>query len=211
MNMNKYWRRFLLRFDRLFSSNRVWKPLLLVVGFCVVWTLFLWVVWLIFRPCLVGGSNVDGDLNNVIRLMFGATNYPIGDGWGMPHWYQLMIALVGTMFFTAFLISTLSNILTNRAASHRKGYLHYYFSDHVLILGGSKVTVGILKSIAADEQLRKKEVVILTNQDAEELWVHTVPLLTEESEAAHLPWRAEYGQSVALQPSRVGLGDIHHR
>lgn len=209
MNMNKYWRRFLLRFDRLFSSNRVWKPLLLVVGFCVVWTLFLWVVWLIFRPCLVGGSNVDGDLNNVIRLMFGATNYPIGDGWGMPHWYQLLIALVGTMFFTAFLISTLSNILTNRAASHRKGYLHYYFSDHVLILGGSKVTVGILKSIAADEQLRKKEVVILTNQDAEELWVHTVPLLTEEERKVKLLiYHGERNMDKALRFSQAELASV---
>jgi hypothetical protein len=73
------------------------------------------------------------------------------------------------MFFTAFLISTFSNVLTNRAASHRKGFLRYWFSDHVLILGGSKVAVGILKSIASDEQLRKKEVVILSNKDAEEL------------------------------------------
>lgn len=98
----------------------------------------------------------------------------------MPSWYHWFMALIGTTFLTQYLGSTISNYLANRSASHRKGYLRYYFSDHVLILGGSKVVVGVLKSIALDKKMRKKEIVILTNQDAEGLWEFIMPLLTEE-------------------------------
>ena len=206
--MRKYWKRILLRFDRSFSTNRVWKPLLWVVGFCLVWTLLLWIVWLVMKPCVTGCSSGGGDLTYVIQLMSGSTNYPLKDS-GMPYWYQLLIAFVGTMFFTAFLISTLSNILTNRAASHRKGFLRYWFSGHVLILGGSKVAVGILRSIAADAQLRKKEVVILTNQDAEELWAHIKPLLTEKEQKVKLTiYHGERNMDKELLNSQVDRASV---
>jgi len=171
-------RRTPLRFDRAYSTHKVIKPLLIVFAFCVVFTIVLWVVWAKMEPCL-SGCEADSHLEVVIRLMLASSNYPLPEN-TMSHWLQLLIALVGTMLFTAFLISTLSNILTNRAASHRKGYLHYYFSDHVLILGGSKVAVGILNSIAVGGKL-KKEVVILTNRDAEQLWDELVPMLPDES------------------------------
>ena len=167
-----------LRFDRAYSTHKVIKPLLIVFAFCVVFTIVLWVVWAKMEPCL-SGCKADSHLEDIIRLMLASSNYPLPEN-TMSHWLQLLIALVGTMLFTAFLISTLSNILTNRAASHRKGYLHYCFSDHVLILGGSKVAVGILNSIAVGGKL-KKDVVILTNRDAEQLWDELVPMLPDES------------------------------
>ena len=176
---------FLLRFDRAFSTHRAPRQLLVVAALCVLCTVVLWGMWIALGP--VGGifHGDDSGLNDVIRLILGATNYPL-QGSAMPGWYQLVIAIVGTMVFTAFMISTLSNILTNRAASHRKGFLRYYFTGHVLILGGSRVTVGILKSVAADARLRRKEVVILTNRDAEELWAHIRPLLTDEERKVQL-------------------------
>lgn len=158
----------------------------MVVILCVGWTLFFWLIGLAWgaspyvHGCHEGGSRID----EVVSLVIGQSNYPISSA--MPHWYQLIVTMVGAVFFTAFLISAFGNILTNRAASHRKGYLHYYFSNHVLILGGSKVVVGLLKSIAADEQLRKKKVVILSNQDAEGLWEYIVPLLADEKQKKKL-------------------------
>ena len=168
----------LLWFDRTFSTHNGWLQLAVVAVLCVLCTVALWCLWLACKP--VGGTcHVDDrSLKDVIRLILGATNYPV-QGSAIPGWYQLLIAIVGTMVFTAFLISTLSNILTNRAASHRKGYLHYYFSNHVLILGGSKVAVGILNSIAEGGKL-KKDVVILTNRDAEQLWDELVSMLPDE-------------------------------
>lgn len=165
----------LLWFDRTFSTHNGWLQLAVVAVLCVLCTVALWGLWLACKP--VGGiCHVDDrSLKDVIRLILGATNYPV-QGSAIPGWYQLLIAIVGTMVFTAFLISTLSNILTNRAASHRKGYLHYYFCNHVLILGGSKEAVGILNSIAVGGKL-KKDVVILTNRDAEQLWDELVPML----------------------------------
>lgn len=185
--MKRYWKRILLRFDRSFSTNKMLKPILWVVGFCVLWTLAFWLIGLVWGATAAdeGTSAVASErMDEVLHLMLGQSNYPIESG--MPHWYQLVIAFVGTMFFTAFLISAFSNLLSNRAASHRKGFLHYYFSDHILVMGGSKIVVGILKSIAADASLKKKDVVIVTNQDAEELWVQIVPLLTDEERMVSL-------------------------
>ena len=178
--MRKYWKRFLLKFDRLLSSNRVWKPVLLVLALCLVGTLVMWAAGNVWKAstghcsCYSDNSRLD----EVISLGIGQSNYPIESG--MPHWYQLLVAMVGTMFFTAFLISMFSNILMNRAASHRKGFIHYYFENHILILGGSRMVLGLLKAIAADAALRKKDVVILTSHDAEALWVDLVPRLEAE-------------------------------
>ena len=204
--MRKYWKRVLWRFDRSFSSNRVWKPVLWVLGFCVVWTLALWLVALIWRSA--GIPEGAHPLDDVISLVIGQSNYPMEKS-TLPHWYQLLVAMVGTMFFTAFLISMFSNILMNRAASHRKGFLHYYFENHVLILGGSSMVVGLLKSIAADEQLRKKDVVILSNKDAEELWVKIVPLLTNEERKVSLTiYHGERNMDKALLFSQVELASV---
>ena len=208
MVMKKIWKRFLLWFDRAFSTHKVFNQLLVVVILCVLCTAIFWLFWLLLEPCNAICNADDRHLSEVIRLMFGATNYPL-PGSVMPHWYQLLIAFVGTMFFTAFLISTLSNILTNRAASHRKGFLRYWFSGHVLILGGSKVAVGILRSIAADAQLRKKEVVILTNQDAEELWAHIKPLLTEKEQKVKLTiYHGERNMDKELLNSQVDRASV---
>lgn len=165
---NKFWKRGLLWFDRSISSNRAWKPFLWVVVFCIVGLLLL--IGVGFVSVWSSSYYHNGGIVYKIDKIISET----------PHWYRLLIALIGTTFLTQYLGSTISNYLANRSASHRKGYLRYYFSDHVLILGGSKVVVGILKSIATEESLRRKDVVILTNQDAEELWVNIVPLLTEE-------------------------------
>lgn len=207
--MHKYWKRILLRFDRSFSSNRVWKPVLWVLGFCLFWTLLLWLIGRVWgvspdRSCF--GDHFSR-IDEVISLIIGQSNYPIDSQ--MPHWYQLLVAMVGTMFFTAFLISMFSNILMNRAASHRKGYLHYYFENHILILGGSKMLVGLLKSIAADETLNKKDVVVLTNRDAEALWEEVVPLLTVEERKVSLTiYHGERSMEKALLFSQVELASL---
>ena len=44
--MKRYWKRILLRFDRSFSTNKMIKPILWVVGFCVSWTLVFWLIGL---------------------------------------------------------------------------------------------------------------------------------------------------------------------
>ena len=207
--MNKYWKRLLWRFDRSFSSNRAWKPLLWVVGMCVCPTLVFWIFGTLWEmpPYVDGGHTGGACIDEVIRLMIGGSNYPIDSR--MPHWYQLLIVFFGTMFFTAFLISTLSNVLANRAASHRKGYLHYYFSNHILILGGSKMVLGLLKTIAADEVLRKKDVVVLSNEDAEELWDHIVPLLTEEERKLTLTiYHGERNMEKTLRSCQAELASV---
>lgn len=207
--MKRIWKRMLWRFDRSFSTNRAWKPMLWVVGMCVSLTLILWLFGLLWKPspfihgCRPGDKRID----EVISLMIGQSNYPISSE--MANWYQLLIAFFGTMFFTAFLISTFSNVLTNRAASHRKGFLRYYFSDHILILGGSKMVVGLLKTIVADEALKKKEVLILSNKDAEELWTHVTPLLTEEEQKVTLTiYHGERNMDETLKSCQAELASV---
>lgn len=179
----KSWKRFWWRFDRSFSSNQALKPLLWVISICIFFTFLIWLISLIWpQATLVENGSADtGNFNRideVIHLMFDAGNYPINSP--MPHTYQFIIAIIGSMLVTALMISTFSNMLSNRAASHRKGFLRYFFSNHILILGGSKMVVGILKSIANNSDSRKKEVLILTNKDAETLWVYITSLLSKD-------------------------------
>lgn len=155
------------------------------------------------EPSQKGNSRIGVFFN----ILLGISNHPMESK--LPHWYQLFIAFVGSTFLTQYVGSTLSNLLANRAASHRKGFLRYWFSDHILILGGSKVAVGILKSIAVDAELRKKEVVILTNQDAEELWVHIIQLLTDEERMVKLMiYHGERNMDKELENSQVDLASV---
>ena len=91
------------------------------------------------------------------------------DGHGIPLFLSFLITLSGTVLFTAVIITVLGNILSNRISEFKKGLVRYDFDHHILIIGANSMLVNILKEVAEDKELSKKQVVVLTNSDTEAL------------------------------------------
>ena len=70
------------------------------------------------------------------------------------------ILLCGLLLVVTALIATLGQI---RSEHCLLGTTHYCFDNHILILGGSKTTVSLLQTIANDETLCNKDIVILSS------------------------------------------------
>ncbi len=78
---------------------------------------------------------------------------------------QLLIVLVGAVFFTSFLIGAIGNLLNRRIESITKGQYSYDFEDHILILGSSNILENLLKQIGTSD----KDIVIQTSKDVEQV------------------------------------------
>ena len=86
-----------------------------------------------------------------------------------PVFLSWLIAISGAVLFSAMLITVIGNIVDNRMDEYKKGLLRYDFDHHILILGANSSLVNMLKEIAADKELCKKQIVVLTGSDTEKL------------------------------------------
>ena len=83
--------------------------------------------------------------------------------------FELIITLFGAAFFTGILISIISNMLEGHVEQFKKGLIRYDFSDHILILGANEMLANMLKAFSQDEKASKRDVVILSTFDTEQL------------------------------------------
>lgn len=84
-------------------------------------------------------------------------------------WMELVITLVGLVVFTSLLINAFGNWLDRRIENFKKGEVFYDFDNHILILGANNMLINILKGLLEDSDNSNRDIVILTNSDAEEL------------------------------------------
>ena len=87
-------------------------------------------------------------------------------------YFQLIVTLLGAVFFTSLLIGSIGNFLERRIDRYRNGGVAYEVDDHILIIGASSLLVNLIKSLLEDEANTKRDIVILTSKDAEEVRSH---------------------------------------
>lgn len=87
-------------------------------------------------------------------------------------YFQLIVTLLGAVFFTSLLIGSIGNFLERRIDRYRNGGVAYEVDDHILIIGVSSLLVNLIKSLLEDEANTKRDIVILTSKDAEEVRSH---------------------------------------
>ena len=159
--MNKLWLRTLWHFDRSYNSSRVWQPLLWPLGLCLALIVLFGLIGLCWPSSAISANNGGHPrLVETTGLLLSPGTLPLSSS--MPYLLQIIIAFAGLLLVTAFLIATVSHILTRRSDSYLQGLTRYWFNNHILILGGSHTTVSLLKTIADDENLRHKDIVILS-------------------------------------------------
>lgn len=82
---------------------------------------------------------------------------------------QLIMTLVGAVVFTSLLINAFGNWLDRRIECYKKGEVFYDFDNHILILGANSMLLNIVKALVNADDNKRRDIVILTNKDAEEL------------------------------------------
>lgn len=177
-------------FDRVFSSSRVWKQLLCIIGCGLIGIVILYVLggfhlfdadgWIIKKLNAIGCDTAR--LMRIVQLMLDPGNFGNGDDdAGMSALWQLFITLVGTVVFLSMVINAFGNVVDNRIENYRKGFVRYWFNDHVVFLGANEVIIGMIDHLATIEKFRKKKFVVLTSDDCEKVRDNITSHLSEEA------------------------------
>ena len=156
-------------FDRIFGDNkRFWWQITIILGLVFVLVAFIALVgWLVSKAGLYTHFEKDSTLIQAIGLAFGASNLPPGEYQHFPLWWQTIAFLFGAVFFSGVTITFVGNWLGNRQEAYHNGTVRYWFNNHLLFLGGSRIILPMLESVAKDPELNNLHVVVLTSDNVE--------------------------------------------
>ena len=115
------------------------------------------VIILIFRPL---------ESKDVLALFFGVDSLSETDKDEVL--VRLFIYILGTLLFSTFLISIITNIFDNFSDSYKEGQLDVNYTRFTLFLGSNYMLVGMLRALSEKKDL-KKPIVILTTRNIGEL------------------------------------------
>lgn len=87
-------------------------------------------------------------------------------------WFQFLVTLAGAVTFTCLLINAIGNFMERRIDRIRHGNIAYEVDDHILIIGAGSMLVNLIKALLEKEENTKRDIVILTSKDAEEVRAH---------------------------------------
>lgn len=138
------------------------------------WRQFVWLsvflaVFVVLGLYLSASYHVEGW--RVIELLLDPGSFCDSDTKGNV-WFQLIVTLIGAVAFTGLMISTVGNFIERRVERYRNGGIAYEVDDHILILGSGIIVVDIIKTLLQEKENTKRDIVILTSNDAEELRAH---------------------------------------
>ena len=125
--LKKYWNRYVRWFDRSFSSG--WGRQVMFLCGALLIVLMLSTIALHVSPAPREGDKMP--LVRALELMLDPGSFNDSDSAPFTIVTQLLVTLVGAVFFTAMLITVLGNIVSNRIQNFKKGRVRYRFDDHV--------------------------------------------------------------------------------
>lgn len=150
---------FKRRFDGFLSEEHVKQQLLTLAIILLASFFIFWGISVIFFPG-------DYSWREIIALYL---DPGVFDSYSDNHtWFPLTITFVGIFVFTALLITVFTNVFSNISDAYRKGERRYSgFKDHILILGASRMLIGMLSELRKDKTV--KNILVVTSSPVEEL------------------------------------------
>ena len=152
-------KRLLYKFSKILSEGKgrqlLWLSALIIVVI-VILILFL-------------SKFMEHQCKDVIALFFGVDSLSSAkDGEVL---IKLFVYILGTLLFSTFLISVITNIFDNISSSFKEGRLEVNPKRFTLFLGSNHMLTGMLREMAKPEFLKKLNgpIVILTTRNIEEL------------------------------------------
>lgn len=168
-------RKLYFRLGRILSEGR---------GRQLVWLIGILVVVLFLIAVIVKSFFVNGgiDISNILALFFGVDS--LNDTSGVQTAVMLVIALIGTLLFSTFLISVITNVVDNISESYRVGKIQIKLSDHTVFLGANHLLIPMLRELSRNGGA--EEILILTTSNVEEL---RESVYSSFEGTAHVPFR----------------------
>lgn len=160
--IRRLWKTLKLAFDRSFSGAS-WKQITWLFGILALVLCFS--LWIKSRYAL--------DLHDmrILELLLDPGSFVLqeGDPLGYERLPLLALTFLGAIFFTGGLISVVSNILTGRIERFRQGEIRYRFDGHIVLLGANDTAAGLIRELHAEPDNSRRDIVLLTQADAESL------------------------------------------
>lgn len=154
--MRRLWHRITLMITRSYARG-VWMPLLCALCICLI---SLGVVVLINN--LISS---DISLGRILELMLDPGSFDAAEETAT---FQLIITLVGAVVFTSLLITTVSNIFSNRAEAFRNGEFDVDMKYHTVVLGTNQIFYNSLEFLYGYTSILHS-VVVLTTEPVKEV------------------------------------------
>ena len=151
-------RKLYFRLGRILSEGKGRQLVWLTGILSAVLLLIVILIYSFFRNDSIG-------ISNILALFFGVDS--LNDSSGAQTAIMLVIALLGTLLFSTFLISVITNIVDNVSESYRAGKIHLNLSHHTIFLGANHLLAGMLRDLA--DKRDGGDILILTTSDVEEL------------------------------------------
>lgn len=173
-------------FDRTFGDTHKWAKQIMVVlaSLAIIIGVFTLLGYLLFDGYDIDGNN-PSILTQTIALIFNVSNLPPAHEMkDLPTWWQIIGIMIGAVVFTSFTITFVGNFLDNRIDAYKDGSARYYFEDHILFLGGSKMIPPMVRELYKKLDYRDKHFVILTSEEPRKVRRHIDGALTPEEKKA---------------------------
>lgn len=165
----KLWTMLCKWFDRDFYKGGWWQ---------FVWLLVFLGIFILGGLWLSASYNVDAW--RVIELLLDPGSFCGSYEKSGNVWFQLILTLVGAVAFTGLMISSVGNFIERRVERYRNGGIAYEVDDHILILGSGIIVVDIIKTLLQEKENTKRDIVVLTSNDAEEFRAHVFAEITKK-------------------------------
>ena len=183
---NKYWSHFVRWFDRSFSNGWVRQVAFLLVTLAAL--IAIWTIGMSFYH----ETPIDGESKSsfvrTLELMLDPGAFQGSDNGEFPIIIQLLVTLTGAIFFTAMLITVISNILSNRIEKIKKGRVQYSFDDHIIILGANHLLNNLLEEFATTQIHENRKIVIITSQEIENIYSTTLTSNQDLDKLIDITW-----------------------
>ena len=129
---------------------------------------------------------------DILNLYLDPGGFPLetngGGGQGSLNIFSLIIAFGGILILNALTVSAFSNVFDNISEKYRNGERRYLMRGHVLILGGSRQLLGILKALRDNHGFEGKDIVVMTSGDVEFLRAGMETALDDKRFASRITW-----------------------
>ncbi|MDR2232875.1 MAG: hypothetical protein LBE56_07105, partial [Tannerella sp.] len=83
---------------------------------------------------------------------------------GSEKTWGLISGFAGIIFVSGLIISVIGNVIERRVDNISNGRIHYYFNNHIVIIGYDRMSVGLIGQFAKDQRYSDAEIVLMTTQ-----------------------------------------------
>ena len=147
-------------FDRWLYGS-LWIKLLMVLAIALIVFLIPTIVYLLFS------SSTFLDSESWWNLYYfyadpGTQQHP-GD---FPKFIALIMSVLGSIFFSGLLISTITNVFERRADRWQSGFSYYKLKNHIVIIGSDQMVHGLVNQLCENTD---NYVVVMTSTDVEQM------------------------------------------